>query len=65
MPDRLNERGLDPAIRIRVLEALKTLSDALEQAGPNYPAALADNLRKAADDAMRAVARVMLELHAD
>ena len=65
MPDRLNERGLDPAIRIRLLETLKTLSDALEQAGPNYPAAIADNLRDAADDAMRAVARVMLEIHAD
>jgi hypothetical protein len=63
MADRLTERGLDPAIRIRVLEALKTLSDALEQAGPNYPAATAGGLREAADDAMRAVARVMLEIH--
>jgi hypothetical protein len=63
--NRLNERGLDPAIRIRALEALETLSDALDQSAANHPPAAADNLREAADEAMRAVARIMLELHAD
>jgi hypothetical protein len=63
--NRLNERGLDPAIRFRALEAIETLSDALDQSGPNHSSAAADNLREAADEAMRAVARVMLEIHAD
>jgi hypothetical protein len=60
----LNERELDPAIRIRALEALKTLSDALDQSAANHAPAAADDLREAADGAMRAVARVMLQIHA-
>ena len=63
--NRLNERGLDPAIRTRALEALKTLRDALDQSAENHSPAIAENLREAADEAMRAVARVMLEIHAD
>ena len=63
--NRLNERGLDPAIRTRALEALKTLSDALDQSATNHSPAIAENLREAADEAMRAVARLMLEIHAD
>ena len=63
--NRLNERGLDPAIRTRALEALKTLSDALDQSAENHSPAIAENLREAADEAMRAVARLMLEIHAD
>jgi hypothetical protein len=63
--NRLNERGLDPAIRTRALEALKTLSDALDQSAATHSPSAADNLREAADGAMRAVARVMLEIHAD
>ena len=63
--NRLNERGLDPAIRIRALEALKTLRDALDQSAANYSPAIADNLREAADEAMRAVARVILEIQGD
>jgi hypothetical protein len=47
------------------LEALKTLSDALDQSAANHPPAAADNLREAADGAMRALARLMLEIHAD
>ena len=65
MTNRLNERGLDPAIRTRALEALKTLSDALDQSAANHSPAIAENLREAADEAMRAVARLMLEIHAD
>ena len=63
--NRLNERGLDPAIRTRALEALKTLSDALDQSAANHFPAATDNLREAADGAMRAVARLTLELHPD
>ena len=55
----------DPAIRNRVLEALKTLTDALDQAAANHSYVAAENLWEAADGAMRAVARVTLELHAD
>jgi len=55
---------LDPIIRNRVLEALKTLTDALDQSAANHSPATTDNLRKAADAAMRGVARLTLELHA-
>jgi hypothetical protein len=64
MANRLNECGLDPAIRIRALEALKSLSDALDQSAANHAPAAAADLREAADGAMRAVARVMLQIHA-
>jgi len=50
----------DPAIRNRVLEALKTLTEALEQSAANHSPAAKDNLREAADGAMRAVARLKL-----
>ena len=56
---------LDPVIRNRVLEALQTLTDALDHSAPNHFAAGKDDLREAADAAMRAVARLTLELHAD
>lgn len=65
MTNRLTDCGLDPAIRIRALEALKTLSDALDQSGANDCRVTADDLREAADGAMRAVARLMLQIHAD
>jgi hypothetical protein len=64
MANRLNGSGLDPAIRIRVLEAFKTLNDALDQSAANHSPAATDNLQGAADGAMRAVARLKLELHA-
>ena len=64
MTDRLNGCRLDPTIRNRVLEALKTLTDALDQSAANHSYAATDDLREAADGAMRAVARVTLELHA-
>ena len=65
MANRLNGCRLDPAIRNRVLEALKTLTDALDQPAANHFPAATDNLREATDGAMRAVARLTLELHAD
>jgi len=65
MANRSHGSGLNPAIRIRVFEALKTLTDALDQSAANHFPAATDNLREAADGAMRAVARLTLELHAD
>ena len=64
MANRLNGSGLDAAMRVRVLEALKTLIDALDQSAANDNPAPTDNLREAADGAMRAVARLTLELRA-
>jgi len=64
MANRLNGCRLDPAIRNRVLEALKTLTDALDQAAADHSYAAADNLWEAADGALRAVARLTLELRA-
>ena len=55
----------NPAMRIRILEAFKTLTDALDQSAANHSPAATDNLREAADGAMRAVARLTLELHPD
>jgi len=54
---------LDPAIRNRILEAFKNLSDALDEPATSYAAKA--NLREASDRAMRAVARLTLELHAN
>ena len=47
--DGLSSPRLDPAIRIRVLEALKTLNDALDQLTTDHFPAATDNLREAAD----------------
>jgi hypothetical protein len=61
---------LDPAIRNRILEAFDNLNDALDltgaldQSAANHSYAATDNLLEAADEAMRAVARLKLELHA-
>jgi hypothetical protein len=63
--NRSNRCGLDPAIRIRLLDALDTLNDALDHSAADHFPAAAANLRKAADGAMRAVARLMLEIRAD
>jgi hypothetical protein len=64
MTDRLNGCRLDPTTRNRVLEALKTLTDALDQSAADHSYAAADNLWEAADGALRAVARLTLELRA-
>ena len=61
MEKGLHGSGLDPAIRNRVLKAFEALTDALDQSAVND----FDNLREATDRAMRAVARLKLELHAD
>ena len=57
--------GLDPAIRDRVLKAFEALTDALDQSAANNSPDATENLREAADGAMRAVARLTLELHAN
>ena len=61
MEKGLNGHRLDPAIRNRVLNAFEALTDALDE-----PAVTDfDNLREATNRAMRAVARLMLELQPD
>jgi hypothetical protein len=64
MTYRLTDCGLDPAIRSRASEALNALSDALDRSAAEHSPGAADNLRQAADGAMRAVARVLLEIEA-
>jgi hypothetical protein len=64
MANCIDGSGLDPAICIRVFEALKILTDVLDRSAANHSYAATDNLREAADGAMRAIARLTLELHA-
>ena len=54
--------GIHPAVRVRVLKAFNALADALDQSAANPSPVAMDNLREAADEAMRAAARVSLEL---
>jgi hypothetical protein len=61
---RLTDGGLDPAIRIRALEALNALSGELDRSAAEHSTGAADDLRQAADGAMRAVVRVLLEIDA-
>ena len=55
---------LDPAIRNRISEAFDNLTDALDQSAVNHFPMSTEYLQDAADEAMRAVARLKLELHA-
>jgi hypothetical protein len=55
----------DPAMRDRVLEALKTLTDALDQSAARHFPVATDDFQDAADRAMAAVARLTVELQAD
>ena len=61
---------LDPAIRNRILEAFDNLNDAfdlteaLDQSAANRSHMPTQYLQDAADEAMRALARLKLELHA-
>ena len=54
--------ALDPSLRERVVGRIEPFVDALDEAVANPEPATIDNLREAADELMRAVARVMLEL---
>lgn len=52
---------VDPALRDRIVQDAEALTDALDQAVANPAPATLDRLREAADQLMRATARVLLE----
>ncbi len=54
--------ALDPSLRERVVGCIKPFVHALDEAVVNPDPETIDDLQEAADDLMRAVARVMLEL---
>jgi hypothetical protein len=54
--------GLDPSLRQRVVGRIEPFVDALDKAVVNPKPETIDDLREAADELMRAIARVMLEL---
>ena len=53
---------LDPAVRERVLQQIDAFEYALGETNRDPSASAQDRLRKAADELMRAVAAVLLEL---
>jgi hypothetical protein len=54
--------GLDPAVRERVIAQIDAFEEALDDAATDPSAYAWDRLREAADELMRAVAAVILEL---
>jgi hypothetical protein len=54
--------GIDRAVRERVLARIDAFGEALEEADDDPSAGARDRLREAADDLMRALAAVILEL---
>jgi hypothetical protein len=62
MPSVDQNGSIDPAVRDRVMDSITPFVDALDEAINNPSPQAADELRKAADDLMRAVASVMLEV---
>jgi hypothetical protein len=54
--------GLDPAVRERVIGQIDAFEAALDDADNDPSTDAQDRLREAADDLMRAVAAVILEL---
>jgi hypothetical protein len=54
--------ALDPALRERVVERIEPFVDALDAAVVNSESETMEDLQEAADELMRAIARVMLEL---
>jgi hypothetical protein len=54
--------GIDPDIRERVVEQIDAFTEALDEAADDPSAGAQDRFREAADELMRAVAAVMLEL---
>jgi len=57
-----DDDGIDPSLRERVMEQIGTFTDALEAASANPTDEALDELHKAADDLMRAVGRVLIEI---
>ncbi|MBV9524136.1 MAG: hypothetical protein JO010_15145 [Alphaproteobacteria bacterium] len=56
------KRSFDPAVRDRVRDDIEPFIDALEEAVANPSDDTLEDLRKAADELMRSLAGVMLEL---
>jgi hypothetical protein len=54
--------ALDLALRERVVGRHRAFVDALDEAVVNYEPETIEDLQRAADELMRAIARVMLEL---
>jgi len=54
--------GIDPAVRERVTAKIEVFEEALDDADNDPSADAQDRLREAADELMRAVASVVLEL---
>jgi hypothetical protein len=57
-----DDDGIDPSLRERVMEQIGTFTDALEAASANRTDEALDELRNAADNLMRAVGRVLIEI---
>ncbi len=54
--------GIDPTLRDRVMENIRAVTDALDAAVANPDADALDELRKATDELMRALGRVLIEI---
>jgi hypothetical protein len=54
--------ALDPSLRDRVVERVAPFVDALDEAVANPDPETIENLQQAANELMRAIARVMLEI---
>jgi hypothetical protein len=57
-----DSRGIDPALRERVMEEIPVLEDALDAAVANPTDDRLDQLRAATDLLMRALGRVLIEI---
>jgi len=55
-------RGIDRGLRERVIEQITIVSDALDAAVANPTDNTLDELREAADNLMRALGRVLIEI---
>jgi hypothetical protein len=56
------ESDVDPAVRDRAVRQIELFQDALDEATVNPSPANKEKLREAADEVMRAVAGVMVEV---
>jgi len=57
-----SQRGIDRNLRERVIEQITIVSDALDAAVANPTDNTLDELREAADNLMRALGRVLIEI---
>lgn len=56
-----DRRGIDPSLRDRVVEHIRTVTDALDLAVANPTDEALDELHGAADQLMRALGRILIE----